>query len=102
MIKPDLYLKVVLTAIALGLFWVGFTLNTRSAQAQSVSRIVITGIDIPGASGNLPVGIVATRWEKYPGGGGGYWKYDTLPVTISNQKPVSVAIAKEQSTEKTK
>lgn len=102
MIKPDLYLKIVLTAIALGLFWVGFNLNTRTVQAQSVGRVVITGIDIPGAGTNLPVGIVATRWERYAAGGGGYWKYDPVPVTISNVKPVSVAIEKEQSPEKPK
>lgn len=74
--KPDVYLKGVLTAIALGLFWIGFSLNTRTVQAQSGTRVIITGIEIPNSSGNLPVGIVATRWENYPGGGGGSWKYE--------------------------
>jgi hypothetical protein len=102
MLKPDLYLKAVLTAIAIGLFWVGFNLSTKTVQAQSGTRVIITGIEIPNSNGNLPVRILATRWENYPGGGGGSWKYAPVPVTISNEKPVSVSVAKEQSAEKPK
>jgi hypothetical protein len=102
MLKPDLYLKGVLTAIALGLFWIGFNLSTKTVQAQSATRVIITGIEIPNSSGNLPVGIVATRWENFPGGGGGSWKYEPIPVTISNAKPVSVSVAREKPAENPK
>jgi hypothetical protein len=100
--KPDLYLKAVLTAIAIGLFWVGFTLNTRTVSAEGGNRVVITGIDIPNAGGVVPVGILATGWESYQGGGGS-WKHSPFPVTINNLKPVPVSVvAKEESAEKPK
>jgi hypothetical protein len=90
MLKPDLYLKVVLTIIAVALLWVGFTLNTRPVQAQaSAQRVIITGIELPGNSGVLPVGISATRWTGYT------WSREPLNVAITEQ-PISVTIAKDK------
>jgi len=101
MATSDLYTKAVLTIIAFGLLWVGFTLNTRTAEAQGgPTRVVITGVT--SANGVLPVGIAAVGWENPQYGGTGNWKHDPLPVAVANTKPLAVAIAKEQSAPQSK
>jgi hypothetical protein len=61
----DRYLKIVLTVIALELFWIGLKdfAAPVSAQQPEGTRVVITGIDIaPGGAsrGALPVMVRAT------------------------------------------
>jgi hypothetical protein len=88
--KLDLYLKTVLTVIALALLWIGFTLNTKVVHAAGPTPVVITGIQFPNGTATLPVGIAATGWTQE-----GTWMRDPLPVSVSNQK-LTVTIAKDQ------
>jgi hypothetical protein len=88
--KLDLYLKTVLTVIALALLWIGFTLNTKPVHAAGPTPVVITGIQFPNGTSTLPVGIAATSWSQF-----GTWTRDPLPVAVSNQN-LTVTIAKDQ------
>jgi len=58
---PDRYLKIVLTVIALELFWIGMKDIATPVSAQpAATRVVITGVDIapgPAQRGTLPVAI---------------------------------------------
>jgi hypothetical protein len=57
----DRYVKVVLTVIALELFWIGIkdTAPPVSAQAQAATPVVIRGIEVGGPeAGFLPVAVV--------------------------------------------
>ena len=57
----DRYVKVVLTVIALELFWIGIrdTAPRVSAQAQAATPVIIRGIEVSGPeAGFLPVAVV--------------------------------------------
>ena len=61
----DRYLKLILTIIALELFWLGVKDSATPVAAQTAStRVVIAGIDIDGDGGShtafVPVGVVGS------------------------------------------
>jgi hypothetical protein len=85
--KPDLYLKVILTVIAFALIGIGLTLNTKPVQAQTASRVVISGIDIPTSINVLPVGIAYTARSQAS------WYDAPLPVQVANTTAVPVQVS---------
>lgn len=63
----DRYLKGILTIIALELFWIGINHATPTASAQGgVTPVIIRGIQLDGAAGFIPVGVVGS-YRQVPG-----------------------------------
>ena len=61
--KGDRYLKAILTIVAVELAWIGFQLSAapvtaQQAQVQAPAPVVITGVDINGSRGFLPVAVL--------------------------------------------
>ena len=67
--RPDRYLKIVLTVIAIELAWLGMKELVPGVAAQAdATRVVITGVQIEGSdSGFVPVAIVGGYREIPPG-----------------------------------
>src|SRR5688500_17142304 len=84
----DRYLKIVLTVIALELFWIGVKDLAQPVSAQAaVTRVVIAGVDVaPGTSANgaLPVAV-------RPGDPALRFQADR-PVRIEVERPVPVTL----------
>jgi hypothetical protein len=96
----DRYLKIVLTVIALELFWIGVKDMAApvSAQQAQATRVVITGIDIAPAAtprGALPVmvrpGDVALRVQADAGDRPLRIAADR-PLKIESDRPLAVSI----------
>ncbi len=97
----DRYVKIVLTVIALELFWIGMkdTAPPVSAQAQPApTPVVIRGIDISGPeAGFLPVAVVGS-YRRVPVGARDAVERLTTDVTadrairVETERPLDVTV----------
>ena len=78
--KCDRYTKLILTIIAIELFWLGLVHSAAPVAAQAdPTPVIIRGIQLPGDSMSLPVGIVG--WSRSTFGANAY-QFQSMPLPV--------------------